>query len=114
VGFTATNSSFIIGQAFLTHEAEEDYIWVLQWIRELYEKYELPTPESITTDKAGGLHAACGVVWPEVPHLLCRWHIDKDVKSYYQNHWLIRTQNHVSNEARKAIIDEKVKEFTDL
>jgi hypothetical protein len=35
VGFTATNSSFIIGQAFLTHEAEEDYIWVLQWIREL-------------------------------------------------------------------------------
>ena len=30
VGFTATNSSFIIGQAFLTHEAEEDYIWVLQ------------------------------------------------------------------------------------
>ena len=29
VGFTATNSSFIISQAFLTHEAEEDYIWVL-------------------------------------------------------------------------------------
>jgi MULE transposase domain len=62
MGFTATNSSFIIGQAFLTHEAEEDYIWVLQWIRELYKKYELPTPESIITDKAGGLHAACGVV----------------------------------------------------
>ena len=26
VCFTGTNSSFIIGQAFLTHEAEEDYI----------------------------------------------------------------------------------------
>jgi hypothetical protein len=71
-------------------------------------------PESITTDKAGGLHAAYGVVWPEVPHLLCRWHINKDVKSYYQKHWLIRTENQVSNEKRKAIIDEKVKEFVDL
>jgi len=72
VGFTATNRSFIIGQAFLTHEQEEDYIWVLQWIRDIYEKYKLPTPESITIDKAGGLHNACSVVWPEVPHLLCR------------------------------------------
>jgi hypothetical protein len=29
VGFTTMNSSFIIDQAFLTHEADEDYIWVL-------------------------------------------------------------------------------------
>jgi len=110
VGFTATNRSFVIGQAFLTHEEEEDYIWVLNWIRDLYEEYSLPTPESITTDKAGGLHNACAAVWPEVPHLLCRWHIDKDVKAYCQKHWLERT-NHLSNEARKAVIDERLKEF---
>ena len=114
VGFTATNSSFIIGQAFLTHEAEEDYIWILTWIREIYEKYKLPTPESITTDKAGGLHNACGVVWPEVPHLLCRWHIDKDVRGYCQKHWLVHTENRISNDDRKTEIDENVKEFAEF
>lgn len=72
VGFTATNSSFVIGQAFLTHEEEEDYAWVLQWIRDLYEEYGLPLPESITTDKADGLHRVCDRIWSEVPHLLCR------------------------------------------
>ncbi|ERF69733.1 hypothetical protein EPUS_09311 [Endocarpon pusillum Z07020] len=111
VGFTATNRSFIIGQAFLTHEQEEDYIWVLQWIRDIYKKYELPIPESITTDKAGGLHNACSVVWPEVPHLLCRWHIDKDVRAYCQKEWLEITDRNISNEARKAIINERVNEF---
>jgi len=111
VGFTATNRSFIIGQAFLTHEQEEDYIWVLQWIRDIYEKYKLPTPESITIDKAGGLHNACSVVWPEVPHLLCRWHIDKDVRGYCQKEWLEITDRNITNEARKAIINERVSEF---
>jgi hypothetical protein len=49
VGFTATNKSFIIGQAFLTHEEEGDYIWVSQWIRDIYEQYDLLSPESITS-----------------------------------------------------------------
>jgi hypothetical protein len=62
VGFTATNRSFIIGQAFLTHKEEEDYIWVLEWIRDIYKQYDLLMPESITTDKASGLHNACSVI----------------------------------------------------
>ena len=114
VGFTATNRSFVIGQAFLTHEKEEDYIWVLEWIRDIYKQYDLPIPESITTDKAGGLHNVCSVVWPEVPHLLCRWHIDKDVKGYCQKHWLEVTDRQISNEARKTIIDERVDEFLEF
>jgi MULE transposase domain len=105
VGFTATNRSFVIGQAFLTHEEEEDYVWVL------YYEYNLPTPESITTDKAGGLHNACSTVWPDVPHLLCRWHIDKDVKAYCQKQWLIQT-DHISNQERKSLIDRHVTKFT--
>lgn len=114
MGFTATNRSFVIGQAFLTHEEEQDYVWALQWIRDLYEEYNLPTPESITTDKAGGVHKACSVVWPEVPHLLYRWHINKDVKRYYQKHWLMRTEDQGSNDMRKIIINEKVKKFINL
>lgn len=110
VGFTATNRSFVIDQAFLTHEEEEDYIWILQWIRNLYHQFELPVPESITTDKTGGLHNACGAVWPEIPHLLCRWHINKDVRGYCQKHWLEKTPKAMSNKDRKALIDEKVAE----
>jgi MULE transposase domain len=110
VGFTATNRSFVIGQAFLTHEEEEDYIWVLRWIKDLYAEHDLPTPGPITTDKAGGIHNACSIVWPEVPHLLCRWHINKDVKAYCQKQWLIQT-NRISNQERKSLIDQRFKEF---
>ena len=49
-----------------------------------------------------------------MPHLLCRWHIDKDVKGYCQKHWLEVTDRQISNEARKTIIDERVDEFLEF
>ena len=83
ISFTAINRLFIINQAFLIHEEEENYIWILQWIWDFYHQFELPVPELITTDKAGSLYNTCGAVWPEIPHFLCHWHINKDIHSYY-------------------------------
>jgi hypothetical protein len=88
VGVTATGHSFVIGQAFLSGEATEDYAFVLQWLRDLYTNAGLGLPLSVTTDQAGGLLKALGEVFPEVPHLLCIWHINKRVKAWVQQHWL--------------------------
>ena len=82
VGITATNSSFIIGQAFVSAETAKDYIWVLEWLYNYYSKAQLPSPKSITTDKGGGLMKAVEFIFPEVPHLLCIWHVNNDVEAY--------------------------------
>ena len=49
VGVTATNSSFVIGQAFLSAESTEDYTWVLEWVREYYISLRYPAalPSSV-------------------------------------------------------------------
>jgi hypothetical protein len=82
IGVTATNNSFVIGQAFLSSESEEDYSWVLQWPRNYLKQAELPLPNYITTDKAGGLMNAVENFFPKVPHLLYVWHINNDVEAY--------------------------------
>jgi MULE transposase domain len=54
MGVTATNSSFIIGQAFLSSEKTEDFEWAFSWIKELYTtpNLGLPTCISIGQDQA--------------------------------------------------------------
>jgi hypothetical protein len=41
-----------------------------------------------TTDQAGGLLKALREVFPEVPHLLYIWHINKRVTAWVTQHWL--------------------------
>jgi hypothetical protein len=90
VGVTATGRSFVIGQAFLSGEHTEDYTFVLQWLQDLYREagIEGGLPTSFTTDQAGGLLKALQEVFPEVPHLLCIWHINKRVTAWVTKHWL--------------------------
>jgi hypothetical protein len=71
VGVTATNSYFIIRQAFLSHEATEDNRW-LEWIQDFYTTAS-NVPKSITTDKAGASAKAVEIVFPNVPFPLCPW-----------------------------------------
>jgi hypothetical protein len=90
VGITATGRSFVIGQAFLSGEHTEDYKFVLQWLQDLYTASRISggLPTSFTTDQAGGLLKALREVFPEVPHLLCIWHINKRVTAWVTQHWL--------------------------
>lgn len=75
VGVTATNSSFIIGQGFLSFEKNEDFIWVLNHLKTLYEELDLGLPISISTDKDAACIKALGEVFPTVAWHLCVWHI---------------------------------------
>jgi hypothetical protein len=36
VGLTATNETFLCGQALLAHEETTDYVWLLQWLKKLF------------------------------------------------------------------------------
>jgi hypothetical protein len=70
VGVTATNSSFIIRQAFLSYKGQEDYSWVLECLKDIYSEASLEISKCIATDKAGGLILTVIQVFPDVPYIL--------------------------------------------
>ena len=77
VGVTSTNRNFLVAYAFMRSESEESYRWVLEKLRILigFER----EPSVFISDRELGLCAALRSVFPETAHLLCRWHINKDV-----------------------------------
>lgn len=72
VGITSTKKTFAIAFVFMAQENRDHYEWALRRVRHLlYGK----TPEVIATDRELGLISALGVVFPEVKHILCTFHI---------------------------------------
>ena len=43
---------------------------------------EVPVPEVLVTDRDLGLIRAIRNVFPDVPHLLCIWHVNKNVLAH--------------------------------
>jgi MULE transposase domain len=84
---TATGQTLLIGQAFVTYEEISDYEWLLKWYKKLCNDRQIPHPITFVTDKAGGMLGALPLVFPQANHLLCIWHINKDVKTYCLKFW---------------------------
>ncbi|KAK9681505.1 hypothetical protein RND81_10G007300 [Saponaria officinalis] len=71
------NKSFYAGFAFMRHEKTEDYIWALEMFANVlgHDSY----PSVIVSDRELALIRAIEIVFPGVTHLLCVWHIQKNV-----------------------------------
>lgn len=79
-GVSASNRSFYIGFAFLRHEDKDSHHWILSRVRELFKcvgKEE--GPKVILTDKEDALIAGLEEVMPANYHILCVWHINKNI-----------------------------------
>ncbi|XP_012828030.1 PREDICTED: uncharacterized protein LOC105949290 [Erythranthe guttata] len=74
---TPVGKNFTVAVAFLRHENEDHYTWVLQKLKRLSPPQTLPS--AIVTDRELGLIKALENVFPTVPHLLCLWHINMNV-----------------------------------
>ncbi|XP_044718760.1 MULE transposase domain-containing protein [Hirsutella rhossiliensis] len=80
-GSTAERKTFSVASIFLNGEAEPQYRWALQCLLELAAEEGIPMPRVIVTDRDLALMNAL-VSCPElehVIHLLCRWHVNKNV-----------------------------------
>ena len=77
VGRTNLSTSFSISFAFLSREAELDYVWALKDVNQLYVNDALPTVVVYNADAS--LVAALSRVSPGSRHLLCFWPIQKNV-----------------------------------
>lgn len=75
VGFTALNTTFYLSFVFLKGEQEDDYVWALQ---QLKNKTSI-SPKVMITDWELALMNAIKTVFPNAQHLLCQWHIQKNI-----------------------------------
>ena len=76
VGITSTGKSFTAACAFMRGETAPDYVWAMECFREALNGSEVHV---LSTDKDDALAAAIAQVFPGADHLLCRWHVNKNV-----------------------------------
>jgi hypothetical protein len=101
VGRTNLNTTFSIGFCFLRTETIEDYYWA---ISSLIEKTGMSKPRVFISDQEDALIKAAKLLLPDVPQLLCVWHINKNVQTKAQQVW--RASNAKTLEEK-----EKIKEI---
>ncbi|KAI0993973.1 hypothetical protein K3495_g14210 [Podosphaera aphanis] len=76
IGTTSFNTSFSVAFAFLRHEREHDYQCALENIIGLFSDR---LPVTITTDRELALMNSIETLLPNMAHLLCVWHVQKNV-----------------------------------
>lgn len=79
VGVDCCGSTFYAAWVFLTGESAEDYLWAMQQFKEAIGDGAASKIKSIITDSQQSLINALDVVFPETQHLLCVWHIAKNM-----------------------------------
>ncbi|XP_057496891.1 uncharacterized protein LOC130781651 isoform X1 [Actinidia eriantha] len=77
VGVTSTEMTFSVAFTYLQHEQEDNYTWALSVLCNLMDECALP--DVIVSEREMDLMNAIDSVFPTARHLLCRWHINKDV-----------------------------------
>lgn len=83
VGITPVGKSFLIAYAIMLDETRESYEWLLEKLKLLLDPGVVPN--AIVTDKDMALLGAINRVFSESSHLLCAWHIEKNVETYVKN-----------------------------
>ncbi|CAN0843566.1 PKS-NRPS hybrid synthetase cheA [Linum grandiflorum] len=79
IGVTPVRKNFNIGLAIVTDETTETYTWILQQLKTVLGER---VPTAFVTDKEQGLGAALLDVFPTSAHLLCVWHMKRNISGY--------------------------------
>ena len=104
-GVTPTGKNFSIGFGFLSAESEPQYTWMLEAYRQAVLGGDVE-PLIIITDNEQALLNAMRTVYPRVPHLLCRWHNEKNVLQEAKKHWRITGVNKEEKDKNQKLLDE--------
>ena len=80
VGVTPTGMTFSSGFTYLEGERVNNVVWALERFRGIFLRNDR-LPAVIVTDRDLALMNAMKVVFPECTNLLCRFHIDQNVKA---------------------------------
>jgi hypothetical protein len=86
-GVSALGSTFHVAIVFLGREIRETYGWALRGLKVLYSSIGVDAPETLVTDRDLGLMGAIRDVFPRAGHLLCQWHVQKNVLARCKRHF---------------------------
>ena len=78
VGVTPMGKNFNVAYTFMRNEEVETYRWALQNLRNIF--VNDVRPNAIVTDRELGLMKALEDIFPEFGHLLCLFHINRNVE----------------------------------
>ncbi|CAL1408638.1 unnamed protein product [Linum trigynum] len=78
VGMTLVGLNFVNSSTIVYDEMKESYQWLLTHLQHLLGPI---VPDVFVSDKAGGLVGTVGVMFPSSTHILCLWHIDRNVRA---------------------------------
>ena len=78
IGVTPVRKNFNVAVAFMINESEEYYSWILNNLKHIFDGSILPS--CIVTDRELGLMKALDRIFAKLYHLLCRFHINKNIQ----------------------------------
>jgi transposase-like protein len=82
LGITSLGKTFSIGFAFLPNESTEAYEWALSQFKNVG-----INPPIMVMDGSDGLKSAAEAVYPNMPALLCTWHINKCIVAHCKGYF---------------------------
>ncbi|XP_074314647.1 protein FAR-RED IMPAIRED RESPONSE 1-like [Silene latifolia] len=80
VDVTPTGPSFLIACSMIPTDSDENYKWLLKKLADILDVTGA-SPSVFVTDRELDLISALAAVFPEVDHLLCRWHVNKAINA---------------------------------
>jgi len=78
---TGFNTVLPVAQCWLPREREEDYLWAMNTLRAFLVEMDVAIPGLLLTDRELAAMNANDTVFPSVPAVICRWHMNKNVLS---------------------------------
>ena len=82
VGVTSTDLTYSVGFGFVTHEKEENFVWVLKMLCKLLTS-KMNMPKVIVTNRDGSLMKVVGIVFLESYAMNCYFHVQANVKQRF-------------------------------
>ena len=82
IGVTNLNTTYYLAFCLLRQEESDDFRWALEQLRELLLYVDVPDPTCVITDREISCISQLRTVFPATKHLLCIWHINKNVLSH--------------------------------
>jgi hypothetical protein len=106
IGLSPSNSSYSIAFCFMQNEQEESYKWTLQTFFSWLDP--LPFHPVLCTDRDLALVGAIRSICPKSPHLLCVWHINKNVLTKTKQYFSLNKEFEAFIQSWKELINSTI------
>lgn len=102
IGVTGANSTLQIAVVFLRSEEESNYLWAMQTLKRMKEKFRISDASVCFTNQETALINAFESTFRVTPTVLCLWHIMKNIVAYAKKHGVSDTSQIESTEAAES------------